>query len=171
LSIRGWIGTPIVAFHLLVLPASPTSLSAQLASAGGATPAPATFAASYDEMFDALLQMTPAPDRVATVSSLTLQRDAARFTLQSGSVYLLSPVGGRTVGAVFRGKGVFSIVPPSAIEKDRLRRFEKADSLEASFTELVLFFADGTVPELEGAATFGPGPVPGDLRGAVKESL
>jgi hypothetical protein len=172
LSIRGWIGTPIVAFHLLVLPASPTSLSAQLASAGGgATPAPAAFAASYDELFDALLQMSPASDRVASVSNLTLQRDAGRFTLQSGSVYLLSPVGGRTVGAVFRGNGVFSFVPPTAIEKDRLRRFEKADSLASPFTELVMFFADGTVPELERAATFGPGSIPGDLRGVVKESL
>ncbi len=171
MSIRGWIGTPIVAFHLLVLPASPTSLSAQLASAGDATPAPAALAASYDELFDALLRMAPAPDRVASVSNLTLQRDAGRFTLQSGSVYLLSPVGGRTVGAVFRGKGVFSFVPPTAIEKDRLRRFEKADSLESPFTELVMFFADGTVPELEGAASFGPASIPGDLRGTVKESL
>jgi len=171
LSLRGWIGTPIVAFHLLVLPASPSSLSAQLASAGGATPAPATLAVSYDELFDALLQMAPAPGGVATVSNLTLQRDAGRFTLQGGNVYLLSPVGGRTVAAVFRGKGVFSFAPPTAVEKDRLKRFEKADSLESPFTELVLFFADGTLSELEGAATFGPGPVPGDLRGVVRESL
>jgi hypothetical protein len=102
-SLRGWIGTPIVALHLLVLLARPSSLSAQLASAGGGLPAAESHARSYDALFDELLRMSPRSDGVAEVSNLTLQRDVARFTLQSGQIRLLTPVGGRTVGAVFRG--------------------------------------------------------------------
>ena len=171
MSLRGWIGTPIVAFHLLVLPARPSDLSAQLASAGGPPPAGAPAARSYDEMFDELLRMSPRADRVAEVSNLTLQRDVARFTLQSGQISLLTPVGGRTVGAVFRGKGVFSFVPASPIERERLRRLEKADSLSAPFSELLLVFADGTLEELEAAVKFAPAATADAARGVVKQGL
>lgn len=56
MPLRAWIGTPIVAAHLLVLPPSP--LSAQLAVAaeggsGGADPG----AATYDLLFDELMRM------------------------------------------------------------------------------------------------------------------
>ena len=79
--------------------------------------------------------MRPRADRAAEVPNVVLQRDVARFTLQSGRLHLLSAVGGRTVGAVFKGTGAFSFVPSSRIERDRLRRLEKADSLESPITE------------------------------------
>ena len=81
-----------------------------------------------------------------------------------GTLYLLSPVDGRTVAAVFRGKGSFAFAPNTAVEQDRLRRFENAEALESPFTELMLVFADGTLEELEGAVKFGPGVVPGEVQ-------
>jgi hypothetical protein len=108
---------------------------------------------------------------VAEVSNLTLQRDVARFTLQSGQIHLLTPVGGRTVGAVFRGKGVFRFAPATTVERDRLSRLESADSLAAPFSELLLVFADGTLEELEAAVKFAPGADAGDARGAVRQGL
>jgi hypothetical protein len=151
--------------------APPLPAVAQLASAGLHSPPAGSVAASYDGVFDELLRLSPVAERAAEVSNLTLERDAGRFTLRSGQVYVLSPVAGRTVGVVFRGKGVFSFEPVGAIEQDRLERLEKSRRLEAPFTELVLLFADGTLAELEGAAKFGPQTPPGDLRGVVQQTL
>src|SRR5205085_8252943 len=48
----------------------------------------------------------------ATVSNLVLKRDAATFTLRSGEIYFLTPVDGKTSGAVFFGDGEISMTPP-----------------------------------------------------------
>ncbi|HEY9506794.1 MAG TPA: M1 family aminopeptidase [Gemmatimonadales bacterium] len=169
MTLRGWMGTPIVALAFLL---SPADLPAQLASADAVEPRPAGASArSYDGLFDELLRMRPLADRGADVSNLVLQRDAARFTLQSGRLHLLSAVSGRTVGIVFKGTGVFTFVPSTRVERDRLRRLEKADSLESAFTELLLVFADGTADEVEAALKFGPGPAGDDMRGSIDAGL
>jgi hypothetical protein len=168
-TLRGWISTPIVALALLI---PPTDLPAQLASTDAAEPKPAEASTrSYDGLFDELIRMRPRADRAADVSNLVLQRDVARFTLQSGRLHLLSAVSGRTVGAVFKGAGVFSFAPSSKVERDRLKRLEKVDSLESSFTSLLLVFADGTADELEAALKFGPGPDGNDMRDAIDAGL
>ena len=174
MSLRGWLGTPVLVLpiQLLVQPLATVPLDAQqLASAEGAPPPPTAHATSYDGVFDKLLRLRPMADRVAEVSNLVLQRDVARFSLQSGHLYLLSPVNGRTVAAVFRGKGSFAFAPGAAVEKDRLKRFENADALEAPFTELMLVFADGTLEELERTVKFGPGALPGEVQGIAGQSL
>lgn len=172
MSLRGWIGTPIVVFQLLVLPLSSTPLSAQLATAGPREPsATEPGARTYDGLFDELVRLQPRADRAADVTNLVLQREVGRFTLQTGRLYLLTPVGGRTVGAVFRGTGVFSFAPGDRVERDRLRRLEKADSLESPFTQLLLLFADGTLEELEAALEFGPDDQVGEMRGAIEPAL
>ncbi len=172
MPLSGRIITPVLALHLCALAelVYPGSLTAQLTTIS--SPAqPLEPAASHDAVFDELFRLEPVPGRVAEVSNLVLQRDVARLTLKSGQVYLLSPLGGRTVAAVFRGQGVFSFAPSSTIEKERLSRFEKTAALEEPFTELVLLFADGTLSELEAAAKFGSASVPGDIRGAFSRSL
>jgi hypothetical protein len=128
-------------------------------------------AVSYEERYREVRGLEPRADRVALVTKLVLKRDVAQFSLASGALYLLSPVGGRTVGAVFQGEGTFSFSPPTRIEQDRLARFQKSRSLEVPFTELVLLFADTTFAEVEGKLAFGPGKGPGDLGSLVRESL
>ena len=171
MSRRGWIGAPIVAFSWLVVsPGSPT-LSAQLATADARTPAAEPAARTYDVLFDELMRMEPRAERSAEVSNLVLQRDAGRFTLQSGRLHLLTPVGGRTVAAVFTGSGIFSFVPATGVERGRLRRFENTDSLEAPFTQLLLLFADGTLEELEAGLRLGPGRSPDGMGDAIEPAL
>lgn len=155
---------PIYSFalQLAVLPAT------ALAQTAGQGAAPAR---SYEERYGEVMALAPRDDRVARVDHLVLKRDVAQFTLASGTLYLLSPVGGRTVGAVFQGRGTFSFAPPTRIEQDRLAHFENTRLLEVPFTEVVLLFADTTLAELERQVTFGPGGAPDDLRSLVRRSL
>jgi Peptidase family M1 domain len=113
----------------------------------------------------------PLLEGVAPVSGLTLTRDAGRFRFDKGTFYRLAPIGGRTVGAVFLGSGVFSFVPPTPVERERLARFQKADSLDAPFTSLVVFFADSTLAELQSKLQFGTGSIPPDVTQRIKSSL
>jgi Peptidase family M1 domain len=130
-----------------------------------------TPAAAYEPRYAEVQALAPRADRVAIVSGLVLTRDVARFTLSSGTLSFLSTVGGRTVGAVFVGRGTFSFTPPTAIEQARLARFEKTTTLDAPFRRLVLLFADSTVTELERALHFGPGIVGDEAKDAVHDAL
>ena len=100
-----------------------------------------------------------------------LKRDAGQFTFGDGTFYLLTPIGGRTMGAVFLGHGVFSFSPPSRIEQERLARFQKTRTLEVPFSSVVLLFADSTLAELESKLTFGPGQPPSEPRQRFKDGL
>jgi hypothetical protein len=124
----------------------------------------------YADRFAEVMALSATPDGVADVSNLVLQRDLARFTLKSGKLYLLTPIGGRTVGAVFRGSGVFSFAPSSPIEQHRLARYENKTALEAPFTDLLLLFADTTMTELRGL-TFRAEAAPGEVRDRVRDGL
>ena len=155
---------------LRVLPSLPLTVLPALLIAQTAPP-PGAAAASYEARYAEVLALAPRADRIAQVSNLVLQRDAARFTLANGTIYLLSSVGGRTMGAVFQGEGTFSFSPPTRIEQDRLARFEKSRSLDARMTELVLLFADSTLAELERRVKFSNGQVPEEIRAVVQKSL
>lgn len=147
---------------------SPAMLSGQ---AGSGSSASGTREASYEQVYGELKELQAVPDRVASVTWLELKRDVGRFTLESGKFYLLTPLGGRTVGAVFLGKGVFSFAPPTPIEQERLARFQKTRFLQVPFSSLVLLFADSTLAELESKLTFGPGQPPSDARQQFKTAL
>lgn len=149
-------------------------LAASLARSQDAPGAPAevgTVATSYSDRFRQVMTLAPAPAGVADVENLVIQRDVARFTLSSGKLYLLMPVGGRTVGAVFRGSGTFGFAPTSPIEQARLSRYEKQGAVEARITDLVLLFADTTVAELRRRLTFHREGAPGEAAGHVREAL
>jgi hypothetical protein len=128
-------------------------------------------AASYAGRFAEVMALDAAPGGVAEVSDLVSQRDVARFSLASGKLYLLTPIGGRTVAALFRGRGTFSFAPVSKIEQDRLARYEKQTALEAPFTDLLLLFADTTLAELRSHLTFRAEPAPGEVRSRVRDGL
>jgi len=128
-------------------------------------------AASYQQGLDQLKGLWPRTDRVAEVHNLVLQREGGRFTFEEGSLALLTPVGGRTVGAAFKGRGTFSFAPSTRVEREQLRRHEKQTEIEAPFTELVLLFSDGTLQELEDQLQFGAATVPGGIGGLVGQTI
>ncbi|MEP6574379.1 MAG: M1 family aminopeptidase [Gemmatimonadota bacterium] len=165
-SMRQFVqGRVMPASILLWLSLSPKMLVGQ--AAGKTDPVAATFDARYQE----IMALEPRGDQSAAVSNLVIERDAGQFTLESGRLYLLSSVGGRTVGAAFKGKGTFRFTSTSASEQDRLERFTKHRALEDAFSDLVLLFSDTTLAELQRKLTFGPDNPPGDLRGRIKEAL
>lgn len=127
--------------------------------------------AAYEDRFAQIMGMNAAPGGVAEVSNLVLQRDVARFTFSSGRLYLLTPVGGRTVAALYRGSGTFAFAPTSKIEQDRLARSEKRPAVESAITDVLLLFADTTMAELSHHLTFRTGEVYGETRATVRDAL
>ncbi|HET9293434.1 MAG TPA: M1 family aminopeptidase [Gemmatimonadales bacterium] len=128
-------------------------------------------ALSYQQGYDEFRGLRPRTDRVAEVHDLVLQREGGRFTLEEGSLALLSSVSGRTVGAAFKGRGTFSFVPRTRIEREQLRRVEKRPELDAPFTELVLLFSDGTLAELEGKLRFGASSPAGGIGSLISQAI
>jgi len=153
--------------NLAVLAAAvPSGLAGQTAQ-GNVTSGPAAaFLAGYNEV----VHLAPVPTQVADVHHLVLQRDAARLTLEQGKLYLLSPVGGRTVGAVFQGSGRVELTPTLAVERGAMRGFTHDTMLDDSLDEAILIFADSTPAQLRGLA-FGPADVPGNVGGHVTSFL
>ena len=88
---------------------------------------------------------------VASVNNLILKRDAATFTLKNGEIYFMSPVEGRTVGAVFIGEGEMTLTPPTEIEKKSIAIFTNEPGITEQFTQLVLRFTDKTFEEIKGS--------------------
>lgn len=120
-----------------------------------ANPAPLP---DYPSLYDQLLDMKPDPSRVAEVRRITLIRDAGRFDLHAGHLFQMTPVAGRTVGAVFVGNGTATVTPPTAIEREQLYRFYETRTLQKDFTVLFLLFGDTTMAELNRHLTFRPFP-------------
>src|SRR6185436_6520395 len=94
--------------------------------------------------------------RKIPVQNLILERDAFRFQLDSGALYLLAPVEGRTVGAVFVGQGSYRLTPATPYELRQLalssgvsRADQGFEALTDSFENLLLLFTDDTLAELE----------------------
>jgi Peptidase family M1 domain len=162
-AVRG----PVIGLVFL-LSAMPGMVSAQLSAEVAASN---TSVAAYDRRYEELRSLKPVPEKVASVRRLVLQRDVGQFTLEDGSLYLLSSVGARVVGAVFVGKGTFSFAPPSRMEQERLTFFEKTKALVTPLNAVAFFFADTTVAELERNLTFGSARVPDDVGGTIADAL
>jgi hypothetical protein len=147
------------------------SLLPSLAGAQLAVPASSSTDLSYEQVYAGLRQLEAAPNRVAQVSGLVLKRDAGEMRFEAGTFYLMTPLAGRTIAAVFLGQGRFAFSPPNRIEQDRLARWEKTRSLDAPFSSLVILFADSTLSELESKLTFAPAPPPEQVRQKFKSAL
>lgn len=147
--------------HILLLAVLPAGLAAQ-------SPPSASAAATYMERYLEVTRLAPVPGQVAEVNNLVLARDAGRLTFGRGRLYLLSPVGGRIVGAVFRGEGRFTFAPSVPAEQAQLRRFADSTVLDDPITEAVLLFADST-PEQLRALAFGPGEIPGEVADRARD--
>ena len=97
---------------------------------------------------------------IALSQPVTITRDTATWTLQSGTVRLAEPTsGGRITGLVFEGQGRFAMTIPDAVELAQIRRFaQRPDlrSLDQPFSEMVFRTSDATLDSLFGAAAKGP---------------
>jgi hypothetical protein len=120
-----------------------------------ATTASAAGVAEYEA-----LRVARPDGRSLPVEGLTLVRDAFRIELRSGTLHLLTPVGGRTIGAVFIGEGAYQLTPATAAERRHLRLVTGNDKLEVlsdRFDRLVLFFTDQTAEEMSAHAPMAKG--------------
>ncbi len=138
-----------------------------LLALAAAVPADTTYA-RYLDYYRGIMSLSSLPQSAADVKQLVLKRDAGVITLNQGTIYLLSPVGGRTVAAVFRGAGRLTLTPPEAPERDALRRLLDANVVDDSITEAILIFDDSTAAQLRGLSLHG-GDVPDDLLGHVHD--
>jgi hypothetical protein len=126
---------------------------------------------SYHDAFAAARALTPRPDRSAMVNGLVLERAGARFALDSGELYLLTPINAHTVGAAFKGLGTFSFAPSNTVERERLFTILGERALDVPIRGLVMLFSDSTAQELEHRLTFAERAPPGDLRGMIRDGL
>jgi hypothetical protein len=100
------------------------------------------------------------PTRIARLSNVILQRDAATFHFDQGTIYFFQPAplkGKKTVtGAIFIGSGSFHFVPPTQIEKEQLARFhaDAEEELNTAFDMVLLRFADTTFAEVSQNVNF-----------------
>ena len=107
---------------------------------------------AYMDRYREINALAPRSDKAAKVVNLVLHRDPAEILLIDGTLYLLTPVGGRTVGAVFRGAAKITMTPPHPAEQEAMQRLINAPALDDSVTEIVLLFSDSTLGELRAGA-------------------
>jgi hypothetical protein len=130
-----------------------------------------TIADRYEPVFDGFRHMVPQGDRVATVRQLTLRRDVIEFALEDGKLYAVTPVAGRTIGAIFVGRGSVSFAPPIAIERGELQRVLGDSVLHFAITAAAFVFTDSTLAELERQLSFGVGGVVGEASSVLNDAL
>jgi hypothetical protein len=126
----------------------------------------ATPATRVLQRYREVLALAPLPDHGGTVQNLVIERRNGRLTLTRGVLYFLSPVGGRTVGAVFQGEGRFAFDPIDPTERAELARLLGSATLDEAITDAVLLFADSTATELVLTT-----PARGDVPGAFGERV
>src|SRR2546430_17523989 len=127
-----------------------------------------TTSTRYLDYYRGIMSLASLPQSAADVKQLVLKRDAGVITLNQGTIYLLSPVGGRTVAAVFRGAGRLTLTPPEAPERDALHRLLGGNAVDDSITEAILIFDDSTATQLR-FLSFHGGDVPDDLQGHMHD--
>lgn len=102
---------------------------------------------------------------VPLTAPVTITRDTATWTFDSGSVRLMEPTSdGVVTGVVFEGQGHFRMTIPDQYELAQLRRFAKKPELamlNEPFTQLVLRTSDAGIAGLfpTAPATFTPYPL------------
>ena len=84
--------------------------------------------------------------------------DRFEFELTNGDLYLLAPLGGDPVIAVFLGDGAVRSYPPDGVEHQQLERFlDDDDFLEEPFDRFLFWFTDDTGLRLRELANGSPG--------------
>lgn len=122
-----------------------------------------------DPVYERLRGARPAGAGLA-VEGVEIARDVFRLKLSSGTLHFLEPVEGRTLGAVFVGKGSYTLLPATEDERHHLEVVTEQKGLAAlddTFERAVLLFTDGT----EAALRASPGAVPANGGGPEAAAL
>jgi hypothetical protein len=127
---------------------------------------------SYTDMYNAIVGLTVDGSEGYTVSTV-LQREAAIFNLEGGTLALTKPLFGSVRALVYSGPGTFEYEPPVDVEKEQLARFYGTPSLRKKITGVVMFFSDTTIAEMKpdmkkGGGEAGMNTLTGLLRNAVQ---
>ncbi len=106
------------------------------------------------------------------VENLLLKRDRVEMTF-TGTFVLTAPIADHIIGAVFEGQGAFHApVPPSAFERENVRRLLRADSVKSSFRTAILVFTDDTYQRIQAESSRRPGaPASADARRLAADFL
>ena len=151
----------------LLTPASAQRLDTAVPPAAGS----GTAAERYEPVFDALRNMAPRADSVALVRNVSLRRDAIQFQLEDGTLYLATPVGGRTIAAIFVGRGSVALTPPLEMERREVRRILGDSVVNSRISAAGFVFTDSTLSELRRQVTFGAGGDVGRASGVLHDAL
>ena len=107
-------------------------------------------------LYDSLANPALDPERCYTLLEVTLTRGGQLVTFHNGTLHVFAVVNGHRFGAVFTGKGEFTIHPLTDIER---REFERQTSLPLvdgkhayPFQRAVLWFSDSSFAELTSTA-------------------
>ena len=104
---------------------------------------------SPQQLYQSLSSSPVDASRVYTVHNLILRRDGVSFTFTDGTLGLLAPVDGRTLGAVFVGRGRVFALPPDQAERASVLRFLKVPLVDVEFWQAYLRFDDDTAGEIQ----------------------
>jgi hypothetical protein len=99
------------------------------------------------------------------VKNLVIERQGGSFHFEDGSFFFYGPVNGRVTGAVFEGKGHFTLSPTDPNERRSLALLTKTPEMSQEFTTVVLRFTDSTADEIRKGSA---GPANGDATEATK---
>jgi hypothetical protein len=126
--------------------------------------------AADDATYRALRALQP-DGRTIAVNNFSFDRDVYHVTL-TGTLHLLAPVDGKTVGAVFRGQGAYQLTPASPVTKRQLQinaGDDKLASLSDTFDQAMFYdTALVTAAEAAGGAAK-PGTVSPDATSTYNE--
>lgn len=131
-------------------------LAAGSARAAAPAASPADTGLTFVRFLDDFAALAPDPGQGAHVPAFTLRREAGVIRFDPGTIHLCAPVAGRVCAAVYTGRGVFGMRPPTPVEREQLERVCDTDSLAEEFSAAVLVFGDSTLAELRAQARFGP---------------
>src|SRR5215471_20116815 len=88
-----------------------------------------------DPNYKALREAVPAETFV--IDNLSLQRDVAQFTLQSGTVTFLTPLQDKRMLAVFLGEGVFEVAPITTMDRAYLAKLAGQEKPRVGFQRML----------------------------------
>ncbi len=125
----------------------------------------------YDSLYEGLRHAEPDPDRGVRVHDVVVREDAGTIHLIDGDLSLLRPIGGKTVGAVFVGRGRFTMQAPIAVERAQLRRFYGTDGVDTPIKTVVFLFSAGSESILFDSLSWQPHQPAPDARREIEETM